>query len=132
MQDKPNARCTLQIARELRRRKYPDDFGPEQDICDVTLWLREKFPFSQACVLLSRHYTQRGKEMASIAVRSERFNSKALSLRAREAFLALGYTMQDMGKETYRCPACYGHHSKHEILTAYGRIECVLRLWRPS
>ena len=32
-------RCTLQVARKRRLSVYPDAFGIEQDICDVTLWL---------------------------------------------------------------------------------------------
>lgn len=132
MRDNPGARCALQIARDRRLGNHPDTFGPEQDICDVTMWLREKYPVSELQIWISRHYTQRDREMAGISVTSERTCLGSLALKVHEAFLALGYRIQDMSKDTYRCPTCYGHHSRHEVLLAFARVERALRIWRQT
>jgi hypothetical protein len=49
---------------------------------------------------------------------------------AREAFLALGYTIEDTGADIYGHPPCEGFHSRHETILAYGRIERALSSWR--
>lgn len=116
----------MQIAREHRLRKHPGEFGPEQDICDVTGWLRQKYPLSNARLVVYRHYTHRGREFAGISVSSVRLAAVPLVAHVFEAFVALGYSIEDTGGDTYRCPSCNGQHSSHENLMAYARIEGIL------
>lgn len=123
-------RCVLQQIQENRLRKHPDTFGPEQDICDISLWLKQKFPLSDALILVDRHYTQRSRELAGFAVTNAATESACLAPIVFEAFLALGYMIQETGGDKYRCPSCYGHHSKHEALKAFARIESAIRAWR--
>lgn len=130
MRNEVEMHCRLQIARGQRLKKYPGELGPEQDICDVTLWLRQMFPNARARLLIDRHYAQRGRQFAGVAVVSKGSDQASLTPKALEAFLALGYKIQDMGSDTYCCPACHGHHSKHETLAAYARIEKAVRAWR--
>ena len=124
-------RCVLQLIQKNWLRTHPDSFGPEQDICDISLWLRQKFPLSNARVLVNRHYTQRSREIADFAVTSVAAQSACLAEMVFEAFLALGYNVQETGGDMYQCPSCSGHHSKHEKLTAYARIESALHARRP-
>jgi len=128
MPDDP--RCVLQISKDSRLRNHPGTFGPEQDICDITLWLNQCFPLSKARVVVGRHYTQRDREIAGLAVTSSATHSVSLAPLAFEAFLALGYQIEETGADSYQCPSCYGYHSRHEALYAYLRIESALRIWR--
>jgi len=123
-------RCVLQISQESRLRNHPGTFGPEQDICDITLWLNQRFPLSKARVVVGRHYTQRDCEIAGLTVTSSATHSVSLAPLAFEAFLALGYQIEETGADSYQCPSCYGYHSRHEALNAYLRIESALRIWR--
>lgn len=68
MPRKSGARCALQIARERRLSIHPDEFGVEQDICDVTLWLAGKFRVSPVLLWVDRHYTHSGREIAGVTV----------------------------------------------------------------
>jgi len=120
-------RCVLQIIQEKRLSNYPGSFGPEQDICDITLWLNQRFPFSKARLLVDRLYTHRSREIASLAVCPTTWQSISMSTIALEAFLALGYSIQKASGDSFRCPSCLGHHSKHEAIKAYARIENALR-----
>lgn len=124
------ARCALQVSRQRRLSVYPDEFGMEQDICDVTLWLIEKHSLSRVQVWVGRHYTQIGREIAGVTVMTSPHHPARLSDAAHEAFLALGYTIEDTRADTYGHQFCDGHHSRHEIIQAYARIEDSLRLWR--
>jgi hypothetical protein len=124
-------RCVLQNIRQSRLKNYPGTFGPEQDICDITLWLNQRFPLSKARVLVERHYTQRGREIAGLTVTCSAAQSASLAPLALEAFLALGYQIQETGGDSYQCPSCYGYHSRHEALKAYERIESGRQVWRP-
>ncbi|MFG6584356.1 hypothetical protein [Sulfitobacter sp. 1A12779] len=124
-------RCVLQIIKEKRLRDYPDTFGPEQDICDITLWLNQKFTVSKARLLVDRLYTQRGRKIVSLSVTGMASQSLSMTPIAVEAFLALGYSIQEPSGDSYRCPSCFGHHSKHEAIQAYARIQSALRRWRP-
>ena len=123
-------RCALQIIKEKRLRDYPDSFGPEQDICDITLWLNQKFPKSKACLLVDRFYTQRSREIVGLSVAGIASQSLSMSPIALEAFLALGYSIQKGSGDSFRCPACFGRHSKHDAIKAFARIEGALRAQR--
>lgn len=123
-------RCVLQIIKEKRLRDHPGSFGPEQDICDITLWLNHKFPISKARVLVDRLYTQRSREIVGLSVTGIASQSLSMTAIALEAFLALGYSIQHTSGDSYRCPSCLGHHSKHEAIKAFARIESALRAQR--
>jgi len=124
------ARCALQVARQRRLSVYPDDFGLEQDICDVTLWLIEKHNLSRVHVWVDRHYTQIGREIAGVKVMTTPPRQARLADKANEAFLALGYVIEDTRADTYGHQLCDGNHSRHEAIQAYARIEGALRRWR--
>ncbi|WP_243266349.1 hypothetical protein [Sulfitobacter sp. DSM 110093] len=82
--------CILQISQESRLKDHPGTFGPEQDNCDITLWLNQRFPLSKARVLVGRHYTQRDLEIAGLAVTSSATHSVSLAPLAFEAFWPWG------------------------------------------
>jgi len=126
MPGKPAPRCALQIARQRRLSVYPEQFGLEQDICDVTLWLVQKYRFPSALVWIDRHYVQCGREIAGITVMTSARHPDPPSPAAREAFLALGYEIKHSGADTYGHQCCDGRHSNHEIIQAYARIEVAL------
>lgn len=84
-------RCSSQIAKNRRLSVYPDEFGSEQDICDVTLWLQGKFGIRSLHLWVDRHYTQIGHEVAGVTVMARPRSNQLLTLAAQEAFLALGY-----------------------------------------
>ena len=102
----------------------------EQDICDVTLWLIEKHSLSRVHVWVDRHYTQISRGIAGVTVMTSPRHPAQLTDAAHEAFLALGYTFEDTRADTYGHQLCDGHHSRHEVIQAYARIENALRLWR--
>ncbi len=130
MPTETGARCVLQLARRRRLSVHLDQFGMEQDICDVTLWLFEKHSLSRVHVWVDRHYTQIGQEIAGVTVITSPRHPARLTEAAHEAFLALGYTIEDTRADTYGHQFCDGHHSKHEVIQAYTRIEDALKLWR--
>ena len=130
MPTETRARCVLQVARQRRLSVYPDEFGLEQDICDVTLWLIEMHGLSRVHVWVDRHYTQIGREIAGVTVMTSPIHPARLTEEAHEAFLALGYMIDDTGADTYGHQFCDGHHSKHEAIQAYARIENAVRRWR--
>jgi hypothetical protein len=127
-----NTRCASQIAKDRRLSVYPDDFGPEQDICDVTLWLQGKFGIRSLHLWVDRHYTQIGNEVADVTVMARPRPNQLLTLAAQEAFLALGYLIEDTGADIYALQFCSGRHSQHEALHAYARVEAALTAWRNS
>ncbi|WP_026757728.1 hypothetical protein [Sediminimonas qiaohouensis] len=59
-------------------------------------------------------------------------NPARLTRAAHEAFLALGYEIENTGADTYGHQFCDGHHSRHEALQACARIEGALGSWRSS
>lgn len=122
--------CVLQIIKEKRLRDYPRSFGPEQDICDITLWLNQKFPKSKARLLIERLYTQRSREIAGLSVTGIASQSLSMTPIALEAFVALGYSIQKRSGDSFRCPSCFGRHSKHDVIKAFARIESALRAQR--
>ncbi|WP_043769230.1 hypothetical protein, partial [Roseivivax isoporae] len=130
VQNETWARCALQAARQRRLSVYPDEFGLEQDICDVTLWLIEMHSLSRVHVWVDRHYTQIGREIAGVTVMTSPSHPARLTDAAHQAFLALGYTIEDTRADTYGHQFCNGYHSKHEAMQAYARIEGALRRWR--
>ena len=130
MPTETGARCVLQVARKRRLSVYPDEFGMEQDICDVTLWLIEKHSLSRVHVWVDRQYTQIGREIAGVTVMTSPRHPAPLTDAAHEAFLALGYTIEDTRADTYGHQFCDGRHSKHDALRAYGRIEAAVNVWR--
>ncbi|MGR3454235.1 hypothetical protein [Pseudooceanicola sp.] len=120
----------MQITKDRRLSVYPDEFGPEQDICDVTLWLQGKFGVRSLHLWVDRHYTQIGHEIAGVTVIARPGPSMLLGPAAKEAFLALGYLIEDTGADIYALQFCNGRHSRHEALHAYARIEAALTAWR--
>lgn len=132
MRTERGARCTSQIARERRLSAYSGEFGTERDICDVTLWLKEKFRETSLILWVDRHHSQRGREIANVVVITAPKRPISLTPAAREAFLALDYVIQKTGADTYGLPLCEGHHSQHDAIRAYARIEAALRGWRST
>ena len=96
----------------------------------MTLWLIEKHSLSRVHVWVDRHYTQIGREIAAVTVMTSPCHPARLSEAAQEAFLALGYTIEDTRADTYGHQFCDGHHSRHDALRAYGRIEAALKTLR--
>ncbi|MDO6732459.1 hypothetical protein Q4577_20725 [Marinovum sp. 2_MG-2023] len=130
MPGKPTPRCALQFARQRRLDVYPEEFGLEQDICDVTLWLVQKYRLPSALVWVDRHYVHSGRQIADITVMTSPRHPDPLTPAGRDAFLALGYEIDHPGADTYGHQCCDGRHSQHETLQAYARIEAALRSWR--
>ncbi|WP_162617239.1 hypothetical protein [Litorivita pollutaquae] len=120
----------MQLIKEKRLRDHPNSFGPEQDICDITLWLNQKFSMSKARVLVDRLYTQRSREIVGLSVTGIASQSVSMTPIAFEAFLALGYSIQKASGDSFRCPACFGRHSRHDAIKAFARIEGALRAQR--
>jgi len=121
------ARCVLHMARKRRLSVFPEKVGIEHDICDVTLWLMEKFGLKSVHVWIDRHYTQFGSEIAGVTVMTSPPHPGQLTDAAHRAFLALGYEIHDTGADTYGHQFCDGKHSRHEALQAYSRIEDALK-----
>lgn len=124
-----SARCALQVARERRLSVYPDEFGIEQDICDVTLWIQQKFRLTSVYIWIDRNYAQRGHEISGITVIMSSTHPDPLAPAAHEAFLALGYDILNTGADSYGYPICDGPHSRHDAFKAFARIESVLKIW---
>src|SRR6056297_3690665 len=132
MPTETGADCALQAARQRRLSVHPDEFGIEQDICDVTLWLIEKHSLSRVHVWVDRHYIQIGREIAGVTVMTSPRHPTRLTDAAHEAFLALGYTIEDTRADIYGHQFCDGHHSRHDALRAYGRIEAAIKAAAPE
>lgn len=125
-------RCKLQFARRRRLSVYPDAFGMEQDICDVTMWLVTKFRVRSVHLWIDRHYTHQDRQIASVQAMTWNEEPDRLTPHATDAFQALGYEIKDTGADTYVHPNCDGRHSRHEVLQAYSRIEGALEKWFPK
>lgn len=117
--------CQLQQAR--RRGSVPGSLNLHRDICDVTLWLLQRFRVPFVHLWVDRHPYQRGWEIACLSVMQWQYHLDLLATAAREAFLALGYQILDLGGALIPCVCCDGGHSHHEALIAYKRIEAALR-----
>ena len=109
---------------------FPDDLGLEQHICDVTLWVREKFRLSSVHVCVGRHYGHKDRELSGVTIIASPWHPDPITSAVVEAFLALGYAIEDAGADVYGYPVCDGNHSRHEVLRAFGRIEAALNKWR--
>lgn len=118
--------CQLQHAR--RRGSDPDEGDSlQQDICDISMWLLHKFRVPFVHLWVDRHPYQQGREVACIAVMQWQHHLDHLAAAAKEAFLALGYQLLDLGDALIPCTCCDGGHSRHEALRAYTRIEAAVR-----
>jgi len=122
-------RCKLQFTRQRRLSVYPDEFGMEQDICDVTIWITTKFRVRFVHLWIDRHYTHQGRQIASVQAMTWNEGPDRLTPHAIDAFMALGYEIDDTGADTYAHQNCDGRHSQHEVLQAYDRIEGALEKW---
>lgn len=118
--------CRLQHAR--RRSSDPDEgYSLQQDICDISMWLLQKFRVPFVHLWVDRHPFQRGREIACISVMQWQHHFDHLAAAAKEAFLALGYQLLDLGDALMPYACCDGGHSAHAALVAYTRIEAALR-----
>jgi hypothetical protein len=117
--------CQLQHAR--RRGSDPDGLTLHQDICDVTLRLLQRFRVPFVHLWVDRHPYQKDREIACISVMQWQHHFDLMTEAAREAFLALGYQILDLGGALIPCACCDGGHSHHEALGAYTRIEAAVR-----
>ncbi len=117
--------CQLQHAR--RRGFGLGGCTLHRDICDVTLWLVQKFRVPFVHLWVDRHPFQQGREIACLSVMQWQQHLDLLAAAAREAFLALGYQIQGLGGALIPCACCDGGHSAHAALVAYTRIEAALR-----
>ena len=106
---------------------YPDEFGMEQDICDVTLRLTELHSLSRVHVWVNRNYTYVGRQIAGVTFMTSPRHPTRLTEATREALRALGFTIEDTGADICGQHFCDGHHSRHRAIQAQARIECALR-----
>ena len=126
------SRCALQfnMKRRLSKRRpdvHPDEHAVEQDICDVTLWLRERYHLQSLHLWVERHFSQIGRQIAAVSVMHPKDRSEQLAQAAHAAFVAIGYEVEHSGADVYAYQACNGRHSQHETLQAYSRIQVALR-----
>ena len=132
MPSRTKSQCASQFARERRLSVYPHDFGIEQDVCDVTLWILEKFRVPSVHLWVDRHYFHVGRQISGVTAMMFHKHPDQLTPAAREAFLAFGYEINDTGADIYALQFCNGNHSKHEALQAFGRTEAALKDCRAS
>jgi len=95
MSTNPFSGCQLQHTG--RRGSVPGALTLYRDICDVTLWLVQKFRVPFVHLWVDRHPFQQGREIACLSVMQWQQHLDLLAAAAREAFLALGYQIQDLG-----------------------------------
>lgn len=119
----------MQIALERWLSAYPGKLGMERDIYDVTLWLKEKSQEHSLFLGIGRHYFYPGPEIANVKVMTLPKHPESLTAMARDAFLALGYVIENTGADTYGYPLCDGHNPRHGAIQAFERIETALRRW---
>jgi hypothetical protein len=119
------AGCQLQQAR--RRGSAPDEGSVDQDICDISMWLVQKFRVPFVHLWVDRHPFQQDREIACLSVMQWQHHLDQLAAAAKEAFLALGYQILDTGSALIPCACCDERHSHHEALIAYARIEVALQ-----
>jgi hypothetical protein len=122
----PVSGCQLQHAG--RRGSVPGDLTLHRDICDITLWLLQRFRVPFVHLWVDRHPFQQGREIACLSVMQWQQHLDLMTAAAREAFLALGYQILDLGGALIPCACCDGRHSHHEALIAYARIEAAVRV----
>ncbi|WP_375176064.1 hypothetical protein [Pseudooceanicola sp.] len=129
MQSKSAPVCRLQLQKQRRLSVSPNHFGLEQDICDITLWLVEKFKVPSVHLWVDRHYVHEGRQIAGVTAMMFHRTPNRLTPAAYDAFRALGYEIEDTGADIYAHEICDGKHSRHEALKAFGRIQAALRSW---
>lgn len=129
MSSKLRRPCQLQAAMKRRLAVYPKAFCIEQDICDVTLWLIEKFRVPSVHLWVDRHYVHDGRKISGVTAMRWHRHPDSLTTAANEAFLALGYEISDTGADIYAYQPCNGNHSRHDAIRAFGRLEIALRDW---
>ncbi|WP_372802960.1 hypothetical protein [Paracoccus seriniphilus] len=95
----------------------------------MTLWLTATQGLRRSRLWIDRHYTHIGREIAGVSIMSPPELRERLTEAARQAFLALGYTIENTGADLYHHATCDGRHSRHETIKAYARIEAALRRW---
>ena len=66
---------------------FPDEFGSEQHISDVTLWVREKFRLSSVHVCVGRHYGHKDRELSGVTVIASPWHPDPITSAVVEAFL---------------------------------------------
>src|SRR6056297_1687099 len=136
MPTEAGSRCALQVARKRRLNVFPDRFGLEQDICDVTLWLAEKYGLSRVRVYVDRHYIQVGRKMAGVTVMTAPRHPEQLTEAAHRVFLALGYTIED-NHRAKRAIGVQRNEGTHATIKSNARIyanyaQALYRLARAS
>lgn len=131
MQGETGLGCQLQQIR-CRRDFESEACILDRDICDLTMWLLEKYPEPFLHLWIDRHYFRDKHLIARLTVDVSDERYEMLTTVAREAFFALGYQIIDTGETTYPYHCCDGNHSRHEVIQAFGRIETALHCWRQT
>ena len=85
---------------------FPDEFGLGKDICDVTLWVRDKFRLTSVHVWIGRHYGHKDRELSGVTVIASPWHPDPITSAVVEAFFALGYAIEDAGADVYGYPVC--------------------------
>lgn len=114
--------------RARRPNLYQNEFRLDQVVCAVMLWLIEMNGLSRVHVWMDRHCTQNGRAIAAADMTSPRHPAR-LTKAARRTFLALGCMTEDTAADLDAHQFRDGHHSKHEAIQAFLRIEETLRRW---
>lgn len=89
------AGCQLQHAR--RRGSAADGSPLHQDICDISMWLVQKFRVSFVHLWVDRHPFQQGREIACLSVMQWQHHLDLFAGAVREAFVALKYQIFGYG-----------------------------------
>ena len=105
----------------------PGDGQLDQDICDVSMWLVEKYRVPFVHLWIDKHHFQGEYQIASVTAMIWGKHLDHLTAAARKAFLALDYEIHDTGADVYALQCCDGTHSRHDALRAYARIETAVR-----
>ena len=70
------------------------------------------------------------RELSGVTVIASPWHPDPITSAVVEAFLALGYAIEDAGADVYGYPICDGNHSRHDALRSYARIESTLDRFR--
>tara|TARA_R100000365_G_C2745066_1_gene73823 strand:+ start:1931 stop:2407 length:477 start_codon:yes stop_codon:yes gene_type:complete len=117
----------FQVTRSRCRGFDPGDGRLEQDICDIWMWLVEKYQVPFLHLWIEKHQFQHDYQIACVAVMALEKHLDHLTTAVRHAFLALDYEIRDTGADVYALQCCEGNHSRHEALRAFSRIEAGIR-----
>ncbi|WP_165937665.1 hypothetical protein [Antarcticimicrobium sediminis] len=113
----------FQVTQTRCRGFDPGDGRLEQDICDISMWLVEKYRVPFVHLWIDKHHFQHDYQIACVAVMVWEKHLDHLTAAARHAFLALDYEIRDTGADVYALQCCEGNHSRHDALRAFSRIE---------